>query len=1053
MVNSTASDVLEKLAALVAKFHQQLPDKIDEIDKLWNKIIENKASNKELVDLHLLIHSLAGSGGTFGATAISHLARDIEQIIKPLINQTEQTLSSTIQRQISRLLSDLKMVAITWQPSNIPNIEPAKLQNDIDIEKINKLNEKRLIYITEDDELLAIDLATKLEHVDYKVQCFSEINDFENACEKEMPSAIIMDLMFKEGEIAGAEVISRLKKEFDVSPPVIFISVRNDIEARLAATRAGAIRYFCKPLDIEKLVQTLDGLTKQITIDPYKVMIVDDEPTSLTYATTILTNAGIEVKALSLPMKALDSLYDFEPDLVILDIYMPECSGSELAQVIRQDDTWSLMPIIFLSAESVLHNQLAAMNLGGDDFLVKPVTPDYLVAAVLARIKRARWSKRFYSDLQSLLRESRFQTITMDQHAIVSSADAKGIITSVNDKFCEISGYSREELIGQNHRLIKSDVHDKSFYKDLWGTIASGHVWKNTVCNFRKNGERYWVETTIVPFLNDRGKPYKYVSARTDITTLRETEERLTFAVEGAGDGIWDWNIDTGSLSFSGCYESMLGFCSGELKPDVDTWKISIHPDDYDRVQSCLKNYLAGFIPFYSVKFRLYCKDGSYKWILCRGAIVSRNNDNVPVRMIGIHTDISKQVEDEQALISARKEAEAANSAKSQFLASMSHELRTPLNAVMGFSQLLQMNKKEPLTTSQEGSVQEIFIAGKHLLELINEILDLSKIESGNTEITLERVVLGEVIYESLQLIAPLTKETGITIQLYRDGIEVAVGQLFECQDTVMADLIRLKQVLINLLGNAIKYNRKDGKIIISFNQVDNNQTRISITDTGLGLTTEQQTKLFIVFNRLGAENSNVEGTGIGLVISKKFTELMNGNIGVESQVNVGSTFWIELPNGSNNVKQASDSDSDSDSDNDNDSDKVVVSVDNESKQKGILYIEDNQANLMLVKQLIEIHTDFQIYGASEPILGIKMAIENQPCLILLDINLPEMSGFEVIKKLHLCESTCHIPVIAISADAMQKTIEDALLAGFSSYITKPIDINALLQAINEALL
>ena len=224
-------------------------------------------------------------------------------------------------------------------------------------------------------------------------------------------------------------------------------------------------------------------------------------------------------------MKALNR--SFKPDVVLLDVYMPECSGPELAQVIRQDDTWAFMPIMFLSTESDLNIQLDAMNLGGDDFMIKPIEAGHLESAVLAKAKRARWTNRLNSDLTDAIRESDYQLTTMNKHDIVSITDVDGSIIYVNDKFCDISGYTREELLGQNHRILKSSYQPDSFYKKFWNTITKGNVWNGIICNLKKNGEIYWIESTIVPFLDERGKPYKYVSACTDITSLRKSEERV----------------------------------------------------------------------------------------------------------------------------------------------------------------------------------------------------------------------------------------------------------------------------------------------------------------------------------------------------------------------------------------------------------------------------------------------------------------------------------------------------------------------------------------------
>jgi len=314
------------------------------------------------------------------------------------------------------------------------------------------------------------------------------------------------------------------------------------------------------------------------------------------------------------------------------------------------------------------------------------------------------------------------------------------------------------------------------------------------------------------------------------------------------------------------------------------------------KIKHHIFDYLQGRIPSYSMEQRLRCKDGSYKWILSRGKVVEYDQKGKPLRMAGIHTDITKHKDTEHELIFAREEAETANRAKSQFLSSMSHELRTPMNAIMGFSQLLKINKTQPLTEVQLSNINEILIAGKHLMSLINEVLDLSKIETGHIDLSVSKVKVSNVIAQSLQLIMPLAQKRGIEVIIIKDDVQIDIDTLIEEQYFAWLDETRFKQVILNLMSNAVKYNNEYGKVTLSYSKTKNNSFRISITDTGNGLNNEQQQQLFKAFNRLGFEQTDIEGAGIGLVITKKLVELMGGSIGVDSEVGVGSTFWIEIP-------------------------------------------------------------------------------------------------------------------------------------------------------------
>lgn len=407
--------------------------------------------------------------------------------------------------------------------------------------------------------------------------------------------------------------------------------------------------------------------------------------------------------------------------------------------------------------------------------------------------------------------------------------------------------------------------------------------------------------------------------------------------------------------------------------------------------------------------------------------------------------DITERKEAEEIARDAQTEkvsAEAANKAKSEFLSSMSHELRTPLNAIIGFSQLMQM-ESEQFSEENRENIDDILKAGMHLLELINEVLDLSKIEAGRIDLSMGSVQCAEVLDECLSLIITLAERRGINIITSLQGAQVDMEEIHESQLMVRADHIRLKQVLLNLLSNAVKYNNENGEITIDCSVVSNDCVRISVIDTGPGMDADQQSQLFKSFNRLGAENTDIEGTGIGLVITKNIVELMDGSIGVGSLPGEGSTFWIELPR-EYTVEDNIDSEQKEEGN--------VVDHPLMGRQNKLLYIEDNPANLRLVKQIIGHRPNIQFMSAHEPILGLELAQTHKPDLILLDINLPGMDGFKVLEKLRNNDETKDIIVIAVSANVMPNDIENAFAAGFDDYVTKPVDVSTLLLAVDNAL-
>lgn len=402
--------------------------------------------------------------------------------------------------------------------------------------------------------------------------------------------------------------------------------------------------------------------------------------------------------------------------------------------------------------------------------------------------------------------------------------------------------------------------------------------------------------------------------------------------------------------------------------------------------------------------------------------------DETMIALGGLGMDITdiKLAQEEMTL--ARDQAETANRAKSDFLSSMSHELRTPLNAIMGFGQVLKINPKDPLSGKQSHAVEHIIGAGAHLMELIDHVLDLAKIEQGKMMLSIEPVRLDHLCAESLTIIKKQAETRGLKT-------EIILG----ATNYIKADRTRIKQGLLNLLSNAIKYNRDGGSVMLTSKDISDHMVRISVIDTGNSIDEDEQAKLFQPFSRLGRESGTIEGTGIGLFITKQIVEAMGGRVGFEGEVGKGSTFWIDMP-----AVEVADEDATLPKDS--------HPMEPLPAEATILYVEDNISNLQLMEAIASSIDGMTLISANNAELGLTMAEEYLPDLILMDINLPGMDGVAAMEALGNYEKTKDIPVIAISANAKKSDIKNAVVAGFSDYLTKPLDVPKLIEVVRKIL-
>lgn len=1213
---------------------------------------------------------------------------------------------------------------------------------------------KPLIHLVGDDSEQNLHLSASLINNGYRVNLFSSTDELACVCnhsdDEQRPAAVVIDALLAAENSPELPVMSDLRLCKNNGIPVVVVSNYDSLQARISAFRAGASRYLLKPVSEEQLVHLLDELTHHQPANPYRVLVVHDAVTPVPNCAGLLHDSCFTVKLLDQPLQTLDSIKLFSPDVVLLDLNSTEVSGPELAAILHQSQPQ--LPVVLITSQPDIGSELKSLNLDNIDYLQRPLECSFLISNIISRARLARNINNTQQHLRSLLYTREREHQALNQHAIVSIADVAGRITYVNDKFCEISGYDRDELLGATHRIVKSEEHPAEFYQQLWDTISSGQHWQGTICNQRRDGSHYWVASTITPFMDARGKPYQYISIRTDITATKQVEEELKRSRERlrrgqifANIGTWDWNVKTGELVWSERIAPLFGYAEGELETSYANFINAVHPDDQQLVIDAVNDCLVNDTP-YDVEHRVVWPDGTVRWLQERGAVL-RNEQGEPIQMLGVVQDIDERKRTEQALaeseqrlreaqtlshignwqanmlsgelywsdeiyrifghqpgdfepsvelfkqavhpddlhliedniviaqqtgihdvvhriilpdssiryvhelaeatldengelvkltgtvqditelrttqlqveqqrklldmlhhsttdfvekadfigtmsdmlktlltltgseyafagevlyddrqqpsikphaisntawsdeeqakynqlvksglefsnmktlfgdvlqhksvfihnlesgeanqagmpeghpqiqsylavpvfygdelvglyalanrkggysdkqrdflrpfdttysvmihsnrmmaaeqrnrddlIEAKEIAERASQAKSDFLSSMSHELRTPMNAILGFGQLLEYDTT--LSARHQDNISEILKAGHHLLDLINDILDLAKIEAGKIELNISTVDVCSIIDECTTLMAPLAARRNISID--HSGLQ---------HSFVMADRTRLKQMLMNLLSNAIKYNKDNGHVEIEITRPSHDTLKISVIDTGIGISDEDMQQLFTPFTRFNTKHSTVEGTGIGLTITRSIVEMMHGRIGAESTLGDGSRFWIELPlesvseqvtgNGTHHRRPTQQA--------------TMLSVSTMDHYK-ILYIEDNPSNLRLVEQLIGIRDDIELYTAHNPRLGIDLAEVHQPDLILLDINMPGMDGYQVLEILKDTDSLKNTPVIAVTANAMPSDIEQGRAAGFNDYVTKPLQVNSFLSLIDNYL-
>jgi len=1086
---------------------------------------------------------------------------------------------------------------------------------EIPIKNEEKINDFQLVFLVDSDENHNQYLAKILEGINYIVQPFSSFEQFTDFFVDDnylKAKALILNIQSIEKSNQAVDFIDKHITNAVQNLPVVILSSQDNLLERLKIIRWGYDSLLKKYPGLTQLNELFNRLGLAKPQNPYRVLAIDDERITLITHKKALSSTGMEVRTLSQPLLTIQVIEEFDPDILLLDEYMADVSGSEIAAILQQHEKYLSLPILFVSSEADPHHQIKAIKKGGLGFLVKPVDADILRSTVTAILNKNWKEKALLQKLKFEYNGRQREHTALNQHAAVSISDLNGNITYINNKFCQISGYQQSELLGQNHRLLKSGSHTADYYKVLWQTISRGDIWQSTICNRNKNGVLSWWESTIIPFLDDKGHPQQYLSIRTDISKLKRKENDLllqnqiqhlvsntafnlidckteefdclmvsilhdlaefnnvehAFLCKFTEDNqelrlVYQWyepsieasavKLQQITIAFRSWWherltpngmiqvdsideltelerhwfnqynissflavpilnkEKTIGFIGLTNNTKAHTWSISqvqlistmasiisnsllqiqtqlqlqqnekqlleaqqiakighwqhdlkldtkewskevfhilgydltnfpyqkqdfylyIHSDDVDKVKTAQKQvFKTGNI---DIIYRVIRLNGNLGYVH-EIAEARYDTDGQCEKIVGTIQDITEQTLIEQQLIDAREEAECSNRAKSEFLSCMSHELRTPLNAIIGFSQILQID--ESMGVNQSSLNDEVLKAGHHLLKIINEILDLAKIESGHLVLAAEQLNLDVLIQECLSL---------LNTTLERSQIKLVVKG--KTDTYMLADRLRLKQILLNLLSNAIKYNVKNGSVLLKVNMIDPDLISITIADTGIGIAEKDMDKLFIPFNRLNFEKSNVEGTGIGLAITKQIVEQMAGQLKVKSVMHQGSTFEVILPTHTNTSPQTIPMEKLSAFAPD------IISKIKIASTKKILCIEDNLANLKLIEKMIALQPNIQLHTSDRSELGIELAKKIMPDLILLDIRMPKMDGYQLLSLFKADEKLKTIPVVALSAEAKPTDLFKGKQAGFSAYLTKPIDLNTFNNMLESYLM
>ena len=659
------------------------------------------------------------------------------------------------------------------------------------------------------------------------------------------------------------------------------------------------------------------------------------------------------------------------------------------------------------------------------------------LASLASALLQARLRER-----RSRVQEARVRTASRAANDWLWETDAEGRLTWLSDNLALREGQSPRHLVGEPWRRpyeMLAPLRPTEWTRGI-DAFARREAFRELLTDCPVSRGTMTVSSNGQPVFDTAGRFMGFRGASRDVTTelqvkqsLASLEERWKLALETGGQGVWDWDARKKSLYFSDAWKAIVGHDSHEVGNGLNEWLKRIHPDDLPMAKAKLFAHMRGATPLYVAEHRMRHKNGHDVWVLNSGKVVRRSKTGSALRMVGTLIDVTTQRNAEMALRD-KQAAELASRAKSEFLSRMSHEMRTPLNAVIGFSQLLLSRSIEPNTREVRDYANHVLRAGEHLLALINDVLDLQRVEEGHVALELADVPLDRIVVRVLDL---LSSDAQLRAIAFDNHVPPGI--------VVRADERRLRQVLLNIGSNAIKYNRPAGVVRWTVDcAIATGRARLSVEDSGSGLAPAQLDRLFQPFERLGKETSTIEGTGLGLIIARSLTTAMGGSLQIVSHAGVGTRVLVDLPL----VRQATLAVGPEPVG----SKAVASATAPTSAAPGlrVLYVEDNRINAILFEQAIGLRNGIELRLAEDGADALDQVRSWRPDVLVLDAHLPGMNGFELLQALRDEAGLTDVPAFMCSADAMPDDMQRAADAGFAGYWAKPINIAKIMSDLDH---